>query len=70
MKLFATFAALFALATAEDTCSIKDHNNPRVNSWRTNCPSGCEIYDYLNIAEDKVKTSEVREAQNLGHLRT
>ena len=54
MKLFATFAALFALASAEDTCSIADHNNPRVNSWRTNCPSGCEIYDYLNIAEDKV----------------
>ena len=59
MKLFATFAALFALATAEDTCSIKDHNNPRVNSWRTNCPSGCEIYDYLNVAEDKVKTRKL-----------
>jgi len=67
MKLFATFVALFALASAEDTCSIADHNNPRVNSWRTNCPSGCAIYDYLGLAEDKVRPQRLRVDPKLGN---
>ena len=54
MKLLSAFIALFAVGTAEDSCTIADYSNTRVSSWRTNCPSGCEIYQYLGQVEDKV----------------
>lgn len=61
MKLLSAFIALFAVGTAEDSCTIADYSNTRVSSWRTNCPSGCEIYQYLGQVEDKViKLSRTR----------
>ena len=36
------------------TCGIEDYNDPSVSSWRTNCPSGCAIYQYLDEVEDKL----------------
>jgi paraquat-inducible protein B len=54
MKLFSAFIALFAVGAAEDSCTIADYSNTRVNSWRTNCPSGCEIYQYLGQVDDKL----------------
>ena len=56
MKLFTAFVALFGLAAADDdTCTIADYSNNRVSSWRTNCPSGCAIYEYLEETSDKVR---------------
>ena len=31
----------------DGTCSRDDYNNPNKNSWRTNCPSGCGITEYV-----------------------
>ena len=56
MKLFTAFVALIGLAAADDdTCTIADYSNNRVSSWRTNCPSGCAIYEYLEETSDKVR---------------
>ena len=38
----------------ECVCGIEDYNDRNVASWRTNCPSGCAIYDYLNEVEEKL----------------
>ena len=38
----------------ECVCGIEDYNNPNVASWRTNCPSGCALYEYLKEVEDKL----------------
>merc|ERR1712212_593190 len=55
MKLFATILSFFALSTsAGDTCSITDYANRQVASWRTNCPSGCGIFEYLNEADVRI----------------
>merc|ERR1712235_149403 len=54
MKLFTAFVALFGLVAADDTCTIADYSNNRVSSWRTNCPSGCAIYEYLEETSDKL----------------
>merc|ERR1712235_173377 len=35
-------------------CGIEDYKDPSVASWRTNCPSGCELYQYLEEVEDKL----------------
>ena len=31
----------------DGTCSRDDYNNPNKHSWRTNCPSGCGITEYV-----------------------
>ena len=36
------------------TCGIEDFNDASVSSWRTNCPSGCAIYQYLDEVDDKL----------------
>merc|ERR1712241_491223 len=38
----------------ECVCGIEDYNNPNIASWRTNCPSGCALYEYLEEVEDKL----------------
>jgi len=55
MKLLGAFAALLVGTAAQDTCSVADYNNDRVASWRTNCPSGCELYEYLEQTDDMLK---------------
>merc|ERR1719327_727273 len=35
-------------------CGIEDYKDPSVASWRTNCPSGCELYQYLEEVDDKL----------------
>ena len=49
MKFSIYFFATLGLVSAygdgsvEDQCSIEDYKKTNVPSWRTNCPSGCEI---------------------------
>jgi len=54
MKFSIYFFATLGLVSAygdgsvEDQCSIEDYKKTNVPSWRTNCPSGCEIKEYMD----------------------
>merc|ERR1719436_1643920 len=58
MKLFsfALFSAALAFGdgAVDGSCSIEDYNNPNVDSWRTNCPDGCAIKEYMDEMEAKI----------------
>merc|ERR1711953_436844 len=48
-------------------CDIQDYNDRSISSWRTNCPSGCHIKEYMdemkmNINDQWAKTQRILDA--------
>ena len=38
----------------DGTCTRDDYNNKNKHSWRTNCPSGCGITEYVNELDGQI----------------
>jgi len=41
----------------DGTCTRDDYNNQNKHSWRTNCPSGCGITEYVGELDDEINAS-------------
>merc|ERR1711915_572256 len=41
----------------DGTFTRDDYNNPNKHSWRTNCPSGCAITEYVNQLDGEINSS-------------
>ena len=41
----------------DGTCTRDDYNNPNKHSWRTNCPSGCAITEYVGELDGEINAS-------------
>merc|ERR1711868_188150 len=54
----------------ECVCGIEDYNDRNVASWRTNCPSGCAIYNYLDEVESKINDDWNRLEKKFGQVRS
>merc|ERR1712141_377161 len=63
MKFSLSFFAILGYAFAygdgsvDDQCSIEDYASPNVASWRTNCPSGCEIKEYMDEMGQRIDSN-------------
>lgn len=41
----------------DGTCTRDDYNNKNKHSWRTNCPSGCGITEYVGELDGEIDAS-------------
>ena len=41
----------------DGTCTRDDYNNKNKHSWRTNCPSGCGITEYVGELDGEINAS-------------
>merc|ERR1719427_1961194 len=50
-------------------CSRDDFNKPNIHSWRTNCPSGCAITEYVKDLDSQLDQSWEKLVVEIGRVK-